>query len=158
MVSATLTQPLPRHAPGRLPLRALLNALHGNALAAFPREAFSEDVVVQTFFGRRHVILSRPDAIHHVLVDQPQNYAKAEAAARILRPMLGRGLFLSSGDDWRQQRRTVAGGFAPRAVRMLAGNVAGAVGELTEDLTQSAGQILNLVPVFQTLALEIIGR
>ena len=69
MVSATLTQPLPRHAPGRLPLRALLDALRGNALAAFPREAFFEDVVVQNFFGRRHVILSRPDAIHHVLVD-----------------------------------------------------------------------------------------
>jgi cytochrome P450 len=158
MVTATLTQPLPRHAPGRLPVRALLDALRGNALAAFPREAFFEDVVVQTFFGRRHVILSRPDAIHHVLVDQPQNYAKAEAAARILRPMLGRGLFLSSGDDWRQQRRTVSAGFAPRAVRLLAGNVAETLGELTEELALQEGQPLDFVPVFQTLALEIIGR
>ena len=158
MVSAALTHPLSHNAPGRLPLRALLDALRGNALAAFPREAFLEDVVVQTFFGRRHVILSRPDAIHHVLVDQPQNYAKAEAAARILQPMLGRGLFLSSGEDWRQQRRAVAGGFAPRAVRALAGNVAATLGELTQELTRHQGQPLDFVPVFQTLALEIIGR
>ncbi|HEX3535860.1 MAG TPA: cytochrome P450 [Stellaceae bacterium] len=139
-------------------MRALLDALRGNALAAFPREAFFEDAVVQTFFGRRHFILNRPDAIHHVLVDQARNYAKAEAAARILRPMLGRGLFLSSGEDWRQQRRTVAGGFAPRAVRLLAGNVAESLAELTEELTRHEGRPLDLVPVFQTLALEIIGR
>lgn len=139
-------------------MRALLDALRGNALAAFPREAFFEDALVQTFFGRRHVILNRPDAIHHVLVDQAQNYAKADAATRILRPMLGRGLFLSSGEDWRQQRRTVAAGFAPRAVRLLAGNVAEAVGELTEQLASRQGERLDFVPVFQTLALEIIGR
>lgn len=158
MVSAILSRPLPRSAPSHLPVRALLDALRGNALAAFPREAFFEDSVVQTFFGRRHLILNRPDAIHHVLVDHPQNYAKAEAAARILRPMLGRGLFLSAGEDWRQQRRTVAGGFAPRAVRLLAGNVAEALGELTQELAQHQGQKLDFVPVFQTLALEIIGR
>ena len=158
MVSATLSHPLPGTAPGRLPLPALLDALRGNALAAFPREAFFEDVLVQTFFGRRHVILSRPDAIHHMLIDNPQNYAKADAATRILRPMLGRGLFLSAGDDWRRQRRTVAPGFAPRAVRLLAGNVAEAVGELIEALTEPAGQTVDFVPVFQTLALEIIGR
>ena len=158
MVSVTLSHPLSRNTPGRLPLRAVLGALRGNALAAFPREAFTEDLVVQIFFGRRHVILSDPDAIHHVLVDQPQNYAKADAATRILRPMLGRGLFLSAGDDWRQQRRTVAPGFAPRAVRLLAGNVAEVVGELIEALTPWEGQTIDFVPVFQTLALEIIGR
>ena len=158
MVSAILSHPAPGHVPVRLPLRALLDALRGNALAAFPREAFVEDAVVQSFFGRRHVILSRPDAIHHVLVDHPENYARAEAAVRILRPMFGRGLFLSAGDDWRQQRRTTAPGFAPRAVRLLAGNVAEAVGELIETLTAGQGRTLDLVPLFQTLALEIIGR
>ena len=158
MVSAILSHPEPQYLPVRLPLRALLDALHGNALAAFPPEAFSEDMLVQTFFGRRHVIVSRPDAIHHVLVDHPENYARAEAATRILRPMFGRGLFLSTGEDWRHQRRTAAAGFAPRAVRLLAGNVAECVGELTETLAASEDPTLDLVPVFQTLALEIIGR
>lgn len=158
MVSATLSHPGPQYVPVRLPLRSLLDALRGNALAAFPREAFGEDMLVQSFLGRRHVIVSRPDAIHHVLVDHPENYARAEAAIRILRPMFGRGLFLSGGEDWRQQRRTASAGFAPRAVRLLAGNVAECVDELTEALAASAGHTLDLVPVFQTLALEIIGR
>lgn len=158
MVSAILSHPLPGHLPSRLPLRALLDALRGNALAAFPREAFVEDVVVQSFFGRRHLILSRPAAIHHVLLDHPENYSRAEPAVRILRPMFGRGLFLSAGDDWRRQRRTSAPGFAPRAVRLLAGNVAEAVSELVETLATAEGRTIDLVPVFQTLALEIIGR
>jgi len=49
--------------------QALKRALAGNALGAFPEEAFEEEVVVHPLFGRRPFILSRPDAIRHVLVD-----------------------------------------------------------------------------------------
>jgi unspecific monooxygenase len=156
MQTLSLTQPAPSTGTGRLSWRVVAGALRGNALAAFPDEAFFEDVVVQRFFGREHILLQRPEAIRHILIDNPQNYMRSPAATRVLRPMFGRGLFLSAGEDWRQQRRSVARAFAPRTVHRLARQVVVATDRLTDYLATIEGRV-NLVPVFQRLALEIIG-
>jgi len=154
------TLSLPRHARssggGHLSWGVVSAALRGNALAAFPEEAFSTDVVIQRFFGREHILLQRQEAIRHVLIDNAQNYRRSPTATRVLRPMFGRGLFLSAGEDWRQQRRSVAPAFAPRTVHLLARQVVAAAGRLAGDLAAARGTI-KLVPVFQRLALEIIG-
>src|SRR5689334_20238223 len=99
--------------PARAPAEAITGreiarALGENALLAFPPEAFEEEVVVRKFLGRRQVILSRPAAIHHILVDNPANYRRTRPTIRMLWPLLGTGLLLSEGEDWRDQRRTVA--------------------------------------------------
>ncbi|MBV9965599.1 MAG: cytochrome P450, partial [Alphaproteobacteria bacterium] len=125
-------------------------------MAAFPTETFTEEVVVQRFFGREHILLQRPEAIRHVLIENAQNYRRSPTVTRILRPMFGRGLFLSAGDEWREQRRSIAPVFAPRAVRMLARQVVAATDRLIVDLA-SVDDTINLVPVFQRLALEVIG-
>jgi len=156
MQTLSLTQPAPSTGTGRLSWRVVAGALRGNALAAFPDEAFSQDVVVQRFFGREHILLQRPEAIRHILIDNPQNYMRSPAATRVLRPMFGRGLFLSAGEDWRQQRRSVAPAFAPRTVHRLARQVVAATDRLADYLVTIEGTV-NLVPVFQRLALEIIG-
>jgi unspecific monooxygenase len=156
MQTLSLTQPAPSTGTGRLSWRVVAGALRGNALAAFPDEAFFEDVVVQRFFGREHILLQRPEAIRHILIDNPQNYMRSPAATRVLRPMFGRGLFLSAGEDWRQQRRSVAPAFAPRTVHRLARQVVAATDRLADYLV-TIDDTVNLVPVFQRLALEIIG-
>src|SRR4030088_1585563 len=114
MQTLSLTQPASSTGPGRLSWRVVAGALRGNALAAFPEEAFTEDVVVQRFFGRNHTLLQRPDAIRHVLIDNPRNYRRSPAATRVLRPMFGRGLFLSADEDWRQGGRSGGPGFPRR--------------------------------------------
>lgn len=156
MQTLSLSQPAPLTRTGHLSWHVVSSALRGNALAAFPKDAFSEDVVVQRFFGREHILLQRPEAIRHVLIDNAQNYRRSPTATRVLRPMFGRGLFLSVGDEWREQRRSVAPVFSPRAVRMLARQVVAAADRLVADLAAVNGTV-NLVPVFQRLALEIIG-
>jgi len=156
MQTLSLTQPAPSTGTGRLSWRVVAGALRGNALAAFPDEAFSQDVVVQRFFGREHILLQRPEAIRHILIDNPQNYMRSPAATRVLRPMFGRGLFLSAGEDWRQQRRSVAPAFAPRTVHRLARQVVAATDRLADYLV-TIDDTVNLVTVFQRLALEIIG-
>src|SRR5690349_3314984 len=89
-------------APAEAPsARGIARALGENALLAFPPEAFEEEVVVRSFFGRRQVILNRPASIHHILVDNPANYRRTVATIRMLRPLLGKGLLLSDGKDWR---------------------------------------------------------
>lgn len=142
----------------RLSWRTVAGALRGNALAAFPPEAFAQDVVVQRFLGRRLIIDNRPAAIRHVLIDNAQNYERATATARVMRPLFGRGLFFSTGEEWRRQRRTAARAFNPRAVALLAEQVAGKARSLVAALMPDAGTPIDLVPVVRQFALETIGE
>jgi unspecific monooxygenase len=114
--------------------------------------------VVRRFFGRRQVILSRPASIHHILVDNPANYRRTPATIRMLRPLLGKGLLLSEGEDWRHQRQTVAPAFTPRTLPMLARHIAQATGTLIDELAERGERPLDLLAEMQFLALEIAGR
>src|SRR5438477_6884999 len=138
--------------------RGIARALGENALLAFPPEAFEEEVVFRSFFGRRQVILNRPASIHHILVDNSANYRRTAATIRMLRPLLGKGLLLSEGEDWRDQRRTIAPAFAPRTIPILAGHIAQATGALIGQLADRAGRPVDLLTEMQFLALEIAGR
>jgi cytochrome P450 len=157
MQTLTFDRPAASTAPSGLSWRAVLGALGGNALAAFPEEAFVEDVVVQRFFGRDHLLLQSPEAIRHVLIENPENYRRSPPAIRVLRPMFGRGLFLSNGEEWRQQRRAVAPAFAPRTLHRVAGQVVSCASALVADLAAVEGAEINLLPRLQRLALDIIG-
>jgi len=128
-----------------------------NALLAFPPEAFEEDVVCRSFFGRRQIILNRPAGIQHILIDNPENYRRTPATMRMLRPLLGNGLLLSQGEDWKYQRRTVAPAFAPRTMPLLAGHVARAAQATVTKLAAYSAQPADLLTAMQSLALEIAG-
>jgi unspecific monooxygenase len=113
--------------------------------------------VVRSFFGRRQVILNRPNGIHHILVDNPANYRRTAATIRMLRPLLGGGLLLSKGEDWRHQRRIVAPAFTPRTIPLLAQHVARATEALIETIAAST-RLIDMLAEMQCLALEIAGR
>jgi cytochrome P450 len=147
----------PKAPAGALSGRAIAKALRDNALLAFPPEAFEEDVVYRRFFGRQQIILNRPAGIHHILVENPDNYRRTPATMRMLRPLLGNGLLLSQGEDWKHQRRTVAPAFAPRTMPLLARHVARAAEAAVASLVASAERRIDLLATMQSLALEIAG-
>jgi unspecific monooxygenase len=134
-------------------------SLGDNAIGIFPPEAFDEEVVFRRLFGRQQIIMSRAAGIQHILVDNWANYRRTAAGIRILRPLLGKGLLLSQGEDWRRQRRTLAPAFAPRTVPIVAGHVArAAAGTVTYLRSASArGRQVDLLAAMQFLALEIAG-
>ena len=139
-------------------LRGFLRAVRTNALTMWPASAYRQDVSVSTFFGRMNVLLNTPDAIHHVLVNEPGNYRRSPASIRILRPITGEGLLLSEGDDWKLQRRTIAPALAPRVIPMLARHIASATERAVARLHQQVGEPIGLLETMQTLALDIAGR
>jgi len=146
------------HAPaGALSGRAIAKALRDNAILAFPPEAFEEDVVYRSFFGRQQIILNRPAGIHHILVDNPDNYRRTPATMRMLRPLLGNGLLLSQGEEWKHQRRTVAPAFALRTMPLLARHIARATEATVAGLAASAEREIDLLTAMQSLVLEIAG-
>jgi cytochrome P450 len=104
------------------------------------------------------VLLNAPEAIHHVLVHNAANYRRSPATVRILRPLVGNGLFLSEGEEWKHQRRTIAPSLAPRVLPLLARHVANAAQEVVQRLTANQGEPVDLLAAMQFLALEIAGR
>ncbi len=136
----------------------MAKVLGQNALATFPPEAFEEDVMARRFFGRRRIILNRPASIQHILIDNPANYRRTTPTMRMLLPLLGRGLLLSDGEDWKHQRRTVAPAFAPRTVPIVARHVAQASRALIAKLTTQGERPVDLRAEMQFLALDIAGR
>ncbi len=159
MSSATLFSPprppIPRKELGWY---GILKTLRGNAIGMWPEAAYEQEILVSRFFGRQRVLLNQPEAIHHVLVDNAANYRRSPASVRILRPIVGRGLFLSEGEDWKHQRRTIAPSLAPRVMPLLARHVVLAAQDAGDRLAGVAGQPTDLLAAMQVLALEIAGR
>jgi unspecific monooxygenase len=141
-----------------LPPREFAARMRQNVLAAFSERAFEEEVLLRRLFGREQLTLNRPAAIRHVLIDNAENYRRSAATVRLLYPIVGRGLFLAEGEDWREQRRTVAPSFAPRTLPLLARHVAGVADELAADLAVAAEGEVDLLDKMHRLAIEVAGR
>jgi cytochrome P450 len=152
---------LPSFPPPRidrdLPPREFAAVMRQNVLAAFSERAFEEEVLTRRLFGRVQLTLNRPEAICHVLIDNAENYARTRATIRLLYPIVGNGLFLAEGSDWREQRRTVAPSFAPRTLPLLARHVAAVADRLVETLAAEPGEV-DLLEHMHYLAIEVAGR
>ncbi|HEY2111834.1 MAG TPA: cytochrome P450 [Dongiaceae bacterium] len=132
--------------------------MRSDALGMWPEGAYEQDILVNKFFGRQRMLLNAADAIHHVLVENAANYRRSPASIRILRPLVGDGLFLSEGEDWKHQRRTIAPSLAPRVLPLLARHVADVAQEAVQRLTSCQDEAIDLLAALQFLALEIAGR
>ena len=137
-----------------------LVAARTNALLIWPKAAYEQDVLVGSALGRTRMLLNAPDAIHRVLVENAANYCRTSATIRILRPIVGKGLFLSEGAEWRHQRRTVAPALAPRVVPMLARHIARALPTRPSrgSWRTERREPVDMLAAVQFLALEIAAR
>lgn len=95
-----------RIAPGRLRAFEILKEKVG-------------DVAMFTVFGRKFVLLSHPDYIRHVLVENERNYMKSRAL-RATQRVTGNGLLTSEDDFHLRQRRLVAPAFHRQRIEQLA--------------------------------------
>jgi cytochrome P450 len=155
MTNRSASFPVPFAAPEEQSWRAIASGLGSNALAGFPSRAFEEKVVARSFVGRQQIILSDPAAIRHVLIENAENYRRTAAIGRLLGPVVGRGLFMAEGEDWRSQRRAAAPAFAPRMMPDVAGHAARAADRLIGDIDARRGAEVDLLPRLQLLALEV---
>lgn len=141
-----------------LPFMAFLRAIRTNALGMWTEAAYQEDVLVRSLLGRSMMLINAPDAIHRVLVENPGNYRRSPASIRILRPLTGDGLLLSTGDEWRLQRRTIAPALSPRTLPLLARHIVTCTEEAIAALRTGLDEPRSLLAEMQNLALAIAGR
>lgn len=140
-----------------LPAQEFAAQMRRNVLAGFSERAFEEEVLARRLFGRVQLTLNRPDAIRHVLIDNAENYRRTSGTVRLLYPIVGRGLVLAEGEDWRMQRRTVAPSFAPRTLPMLAREVGAVADELVATLAAKPGEV-DFLEHTHRVAIEVAGR
>lgn len=145
----------PQSTPGSFRLAHLLST---DVLASFPEAAYEQESLVQSLFGKKRILLAKPSAIRHVLLENYGNYCRPPASQRTLRPMLGDGLLISEGESWRHQRRVIAPLFAPRVIPMLGKIVLTSALRWVADLTRRVDRPVDLLREMRELALEIAGR
>ena len=101
---AAIPGPLPRY-PGQF-----LRALAQDRMELFRGMAAHGDVSCITIARQAIVVLTHPDHIRQVLVDEARNFVKGRGLERT-RKLLGNGLLTSEGELHRRQRRLVQPAF-----------------------------------------------
>jgi cytochrome P450 len=135
-----------------------VHKVNRNGLQVWSHRAYRQDWLEQGFFGSKRVLLNKPEMIHRVLVENHNNYRRTDTAIRLLRPLVGDGLLLSTGEDWKHQRRTIAPALAPKMLPLLARHVAECTDEDVQSLARRDGAPFASLPEMQALALKIAVR
>jgi len=150
--------PLPDFPSRDLSSLAFVHHVSRNGLRVWSLRTYELDWLEQGFFGRKRLLLNKPEMIHRVLVENHSNYRRTDTAIRLLRPLVGDGLLLSAGENWKYQRRTIAPALAPKMLPVLARHVAECADEAVQSLASRNGAPFNLLAEMQSLALKIAAR
>jgi len=90
---------------GLLGLRTLMR----NYIETVPRSAYDQNVTHFRTWMSDVLIVSDPDIIQELLVDEAEAFGRDPTTRRSFAPIIGNtALFLAEGADWRWQRRAVA--------------------------------------------------
>jgi cytochrome P450 len=137
------------------PFKALWMSTRNN-LSTWPQAAYEETFWRARFFGRNVILINEPEAIRHILSGAAEKYQRPVMVKRILRPLIGDGLFLAEGADWRRQRRQLSPLFTPASIALLIPHFKEAAAHLLRRLERRPQA--NLARTFQDTALEVVLR
>ncbi|MCB1489242.1 MAG: cytochrome P450 [Bauldia sp.] len=103
---------LPRVPPLEVPVGRVRQffLLAKNPLLSIPAVAYEEPIVVPARPSGVAYVCA-PHLVGEVLLDRRDEFPKDGLQKRILSPLTGNGILTAEGEDWRWQRRTVAGLF-----------------------------------------------
>lgn len=152
-MNTSTTTPPEAPGPRGWPLLGVLPQVAKNPLAALTVIAREYGDIVRVPLGPRLVYLvTHPDLIKHVLVDNAAHYSKGRTWEKT-RGYLGDGLATAEGELWRRQRRLMQPQFHREAVGgladVIAENIAAAVVELgkaadEERVVDLAAELMNM--------------
>ena len=125
--------PAPCPPPQPLPtLRWWLTA-RDNMLAVWPGVAYLQRLIHWPTAAQDVLVVNRPDLVRQVLIGDVAHFPKSAMLRRMLRPMLGEGLFVSEPPLWRERRRRLAPLFHNRRLTALIPIIEQSVEALLQD-------------------------
>lgn len=113
-------------------------------------------IVAFTIPRRNGVLLADPDAIHHVLVGNTANYRKGDFQRQELEGLLGEGLLISEGEDWKSARTVIQPAFNPGQITDYASTMVECTDQHIADW--QASNTVNLVTATSEITLTILGE
>ena len=133
----------------------VLFTMRRNALSAFPERCIKEPVVRLRAAGRPLALVTAPEAVGHMMITNAEDYVRLPFGRRVLGPIVGKGLLVSEGETWRQQRRAMTPAFTPRNVAIMNAHILRCTEATCARLERTQGHPVNLLDEMQTLSLEI---
>jgi cytochrome P450 len=163
MTAVAAKTPRPRPAapePYSKPLKSLafVRAMRRNPIAVFSTAFYEKPAVFTDTIIGKIAVVSDPDAVRRILIDNRDNYRRDSFQQRMLLPMVGGSLVTSEGDDWRRQRRHLAPLFTPQMVESLQPAMARAADESVADLkTRPDGAVIDTPQEMARAAVGVLG-
>ncbi len=104
-------------------------------------------------------VVSSPEYIKHILLTNHENYAKGVGFERV-KMLLGNGIIVSDGEEWRRQRTMMQPGFSRANVSRLSEPMRGMNIALREPWSRLAdgGETIDITTAMSRLGLEVILR
>lgn len=162
LVPARGSLPLP--GPRGYPLIGMLPDLfhHVSALPLLRNAWRHYGDAVQLPMGHKTVcFFAHPDAVKHILVDNRDNYLRAQYQIRWLSRFIGTGLFVSDGELWRRRRHIMHKLFTARAVQGYTTAMSSAVQDVVDSWEGrlASGQTeVDLSRDMVRLSMDALGR
>jgi cytochrome P450 len=143
--------------PSGLPLVGNTHQYVGRPLSFYEELATEYGPVARyELGGETFVQLSAPDLVGRVLAHDHAKFRKGAQYQTGLAPVLGDGLLLAEGDDWRRQRRRMQPDFDPDALASYAPTMVAYTDRLLERWRD--GEVRDLHADMTTLTIEIVAR
>jgi len=143
-------------APGFVKAFRALRALRTNGLTVWATRAYEELLIHRRYLGTDCYLVSDPEAVHHVLSANSDNYQRPLGIRRLFGPWMGCGLVLAEGAEWRSQRRRLSPAFGPRHIEGLLPRLTDAGGRMLGRLDESRGA--NFAGMFLDVAIDVLGH
>lgn len=145
--------------PRGYPLVGVLPMLLRERLPYFTQTAYRYDGIARLpLHGKQSLyLISRPEAVKHILQTNPRNYVKGYDSVADL---LGNGLVTSEGSFWLRQRRLMQPVFHQRSLQKLFATMAEIVDAMLDrwDAAAQSQQPLNVAAEMTQLTMQIIVR
>ncbi|RTZ67399.1 MAG: cytochrome P450 [Aquificaceae bacterium] len=141
------------------PFQSLL-AARKNLLSIWPEFAFKKDFMHFKVLKQHIFVVNSPETIRHVFIENGMNYLdKTTQQVKALEPLLGNGLFVSTGETWKKHRKLLTPSFDNKHVKMYSDVMISAIQDTEKkwDKLDSGTKIL-MQPEMAQLGADIIAR
>jgi cytochrome P450 len=146
--------------PAHLNLLQRLAHLRTNFIYAWTANYYEQPYVVDRGMATTFIVVTKPEYVKHILVDNHENYIKSPMQQATLVPLVGKGLLTSDGSFWRRQRRIMQPAFHHKRLQTFAHIMADAASQMLDRWQPviGSGTAVDISTEMAQVTMDIICR